>query len=56
MNRSCVLLLVSAALFLGGCATDTPKSTDPQRVSTMPWNNPQPGEGAGAMGSMINTR
>ena len=56
MNRSCVLLLASVALFLGGCATDISKPTDPQRVSTMPWNTPQPGEGAGGMGGMMNTR
>ena len=56
MNRLCLLLLASAAFVFGGCATDTPKSTDTQRVSSMPWNSPQAGEGAGGMGSMMNSR
>lgn len=56
MSRFCLLLLAYAVVFLGGCASEPPKPTDPERISTMPWNRPQPGEGAGMMGGMLNTR
>jgi len=50
------LLLVGAALLMGGCSTEAPKPTDTARVSTIPWNKPEPGEGQGMMGGMMNTR
>ena len=43
------LLLVLIFAF-GGCAT-----RDPDRVSTIPWNRPESGEGMGQLG-FLNTR
>ncbi|MEI8062465.1 MAG: hypothetical protein WCH84_00205 [Verrucomicrobiota bacterium] len=44
-----LLLLLLTATGLGiGCATS---STD-EKISTIPWNRPQPWEGTGALGGM----
>jgi hypothetical protein len=47
-------ILVGAALFLGGCASEPKSPLEPQSYNTIPWNKPQPGEGA-MMGGMMNT-
>ena len=57
--RRCFLLLavVTASLFLGGCAaTEETQSPNTGGVSTIPWNRPERGEGMGIMGGMMNTR
>gem|GEM_PF-3616326 len=47
--------LVGSTLLLEGCASNEPKSpTSPQTYSTIPWNQPQAGEGA-MMGGLMNT-
>ena len=51
-----VLLGICASLFLGGCATDTPKATDMKPISTMPFNQVERWEGQGMMGGMMGTR
>jgi hypothetical protein len=57
MRRYFLLLaILCGSLFIGGCASEPPKPTDPASVSTMPWNRPERGEGAGMMGDMMNTR
>ena len=57
MNQRFLLLCtVCASLLLGGCATDAPKATDSSRVSTIPWNHPERGEGQGMMGGMMDSR
>jgi len=44
------LLLLAGTALLGGCATD------PDRVSTIPFNRPEPWEGQGPMGGMMGTQ
>jgi hypothetical protein len=47
--------LLGCSLLVGGCASEEAKSpTATENISTMPWNRPQPGEGA-MMGGMLNT-
>jgi hypothetical protein len=47
--------LVGSTLFLAGCASDEPKSpAATQTYNTIPWNQPQPGEGA-MMGGLMNS-
>lgn len=49
MRRSFAALLLLGALFiLAGCASDAPD--DPNQVSTIPWNRPEPWEGQGPLG------
>ena len=56
-HRLRLLLLVACTpLFLGGCATDAPKPTDPARVSTIPFNRPERWESQGMLGGMMGTR
>lgn len=57
MIRLCLLLLVfCASLFVGGCASEPLKPTDPKPISTMPFNRVEKWEGAGMMGGMMGTR
>lgn len=49
------VVLACSCLLLGGCVSDqaqTPSATG--QYSTIPWNQPQPGEGA-MMGGMMNS-
>jgi len=56
MKRLCLLcLLVCTSLLQGGCASDTPKPTDPPRISTLPRNRPESWEGQGMLGGMMGT-
>ncbi len=43
-----LLVFVGTLAFLPGCASDEPK--DPNRVSNIPWNRPEPWEGKGPLG------
>jgi len=56
MLRVFVLVaVICSSLLMGGCASDqtqTPSSTG--QYSTIPWNQPQAGEGA-MMGGMMNS-
>jgi len=57
MSRLCLLLLVfCTSLLVGGCATETPKPTDPKPISSMPFNRVESWEGQGMMGGMMSTR
>lgn len=52
-----LLLLLSAALFLGGCSsTETPTAgnvdSNGQQVSSVPWNKPEQWETTGQLGGM----
>lgn len=51
-----LLLVCCSSLLLGGCATETPKPTDPGRISTLPQNRPERWEGQGMLGGMMGTR
>jgi hypothetical protein len=42
-------LLLGSLFFLEGCASDQP--SDPNKVSSIPWNRPEKWEGQGPMGS-----
>lgn len=42
-------LLIASVVLMPGCTTDQPE--DPNRVSTIPWNRPQPWEGQGPLGA-----
>ena len=49
------VVLVSSCLLLGGCASDQSQTLSPTgQYSTIPWNQPQPGEGS-LMGGMMNS-
>lgn len=50
----CPLLLAAASvLLIAGCASSEPKkSTEREKVSTIPWNRPQSWEGKGVIGGM----
>lgn len=48
------LLLLSATVFLPGCASTEPE--DPNRVSTIPWNRPEKWEGQGPLGGFAPTQ
>ena len=52
---SLLFLVVCASLLQGGCASDTPKPTDPPRISTLPQNRPEGWEGQGMLGGMMGT-
>lgn len=48
--------ILGSSLLMGGCATSQPQSpTATQTMSTIPWNQPEPGEGAGMMGGLLNS-
>ena len=52
-----LLLLLPAGCLLCSCAVDEgPRPAGPpgSDVSAMPWNTPQPGEGQGMLGHMLN--
>ena len=51
-----LFLVVCGSLLLGGCATDTPKPTDPKPISTIPFNRPERWEGQGMLGGMMGTQ
>lgn len=53
---SALLLIAFGLLSLSGCATDTARQDDPNRVSTIPWNRPEKWEGQGPLGGMMNSR
>ena len=56
-RTSLFLLALGISLLLQGCAADTPKPTDPARVSNIPWNRPERNEGQwGMLGGMMNTQ
>jgi hypothetical protein len=42
-------VFAAACLSLGGCASSE-KENDPNQVSTIPWNRPQPWEGNAGIG------
>jgi hypothetical protein len=46
-----LVFLATAALGTFGCAKE---EEDPNRVSTIPWNRPQPWESQGPFGGMMN--
>jgi hypothetical protein len=46
-----ILLVAAAAILVTSCASDDP--SDPNRVSTIPWNRPEKWEGQGPMGGMM---
>jgi hypothetical protein len=50
----CLALLVTASTgLLGACASSEPKkSTEREKVSTIPWNRPESWEGKGVLGGM----
>jgi hypothetical protein len=51
MSRLLVLLFLAlVASGLGGCAST---EDDPNRVSTIPWNRPEPWESQGPLGGMM---
>ncbi len=50
-----LVLIAASSFFITGCATDSQPS-DPNRVSSIPWNRPEKWEGQGPMGGMMNTR
>lgn len=58
MRRYFLLLCIACvSLAVGGCAsTESVEPTDMGGVSTIPWNRPERGEGAGMMGGMLNSR
>jgi hypothetical protein len=45
-------ILAGALLLISGCAAN--EQEDPNRVSTIPWNRPQPWESQGPFGGMMN--
>ena len=52
--RIFALALLAATALLSGCATTEPTTTDPNRVTSIPWNRPERWESQGALGSMLN--
>lgn len=52
MRPISLLVLLAAALCLGGCATDSEVSPE-HAAGSLPWNRPQSWEGAGMMGSAM---
>jgi len=47
------LLLVLAMTVMTSCADDNKQASDPNQVSTIPWNRPEKWEGQGPMGGMM---
>ena len=56
--RTCLLLLlVASSGLLMSCGSQPerkPVGPEGSDVSAMPWNRPQPGEGQGLLGNMLN--
>ena len=59
MRKGLLILLIAGSGFLVSCGIEQErKPVGPQGsdVSSMPWNRPQPGEGQGMVGDMLNRR
>ena len=57
MRKSFILLMLLAGGLFCGCGTDggtSPVGPQGSDASAMPWNTPQPGEGQGMLGHMLN--
>jgi hypothetical protein len=49
----CILLAAAATILVTACSSDSDQQSDPNRVSTIPWNRPEKWEGQGPMGGMM---
>ena len=52
MRLVLLTILAGIVIALAGCATND-RPQDPDRVSSIPWNKPQPWEGQGPFGGLM---
>lgn len=53
LSLKMTLLSVIACVFIGCASSKDANSTEPDRVSNIPWNKPQSWEGGGALGGAL---